>query len=70
MDGTCINIGPRIDEDADILFGGKVGGDTGTLNTLESAKFDGGGGDSRTGMTRADDGIGVAFLDQIDGGDR
>ena len=67
MERLGIDIGSSVNEDTDILLGGKVGGDSGTLNSLECAELDCGGSHGGTGVTGAHDGIGIPDLDQIDG---
>jgi hypothetical protein len=41
--------------------------DRGAFHVFQSAEFNQRGGDGGSGVTRADDGVGEAFLDQIDG---
>ena len=66
MDRAGVDIRTGIDKDADVLLGGKVRGDAGTLDALKSAELDRRSRDGGTCMTGADDGIGLTLLDEID----
>ena len=67
MDGSGVDIRAGIDEDADVLLGGEVGGDAWALDSLKGTELDCCGGNSGTGMTGTDDGVGLTLLDQING---
>ena len=62
-----INIGARVNEDADVLLGREVARNARAFDPFEGAKFDGGGGDHRAGVSGTDDGIGLAIFHKING---
>ena len=67
MERLGVDVRSGIDEDTDIFFSRKIGGDPGTLDSLKGAELDRGRRDGCTRMACTDNGVGLPLLDEVDG---